>query len=758
MKKKIFFLSSVALLAASCTNEIIEEGPAQNGAVKGISFKMAEGDETRGMVTDEYKSFFYAELDRVGIYADKVKKDGTDVTNYGTMATYKATKSTGNPLLTGIADDEILSYWSSYANNQSASFFIVYPKDATVTYAADKFTITPSVNLAAQSMSTDGTMNFDSRLMFDYITGMKPQYSYNSVGETLEMNLTSPLSMLYFSFQDIKNYPAFGMLSTITLNATGAKYTKDGNEVAVEGSPLTFGTDASVVVAADETYTVNNGTDPGKEIVLTVNKAIENGAKQNMFTLTKTAKIKDGDKTYDLTDSYKITYKFANVDLVYNKKASSAAWVANAAYGMPSADGLSIANEFPYIVTRGTKNSDGTPKNDRVLYINKGKVTDIDDKDSKVINWTDANTFYKKTPEAAAATENFVAFTEIQEIIVNDGADVLTAEDWAVIGKMTNVKTIKVLNSTKEVHKDKLDDLNKLTYIDMQNVTILHETSFKGASLQTVKLPSFDFSVSRAVTEAILKPGSLQVLDMSGTKSMKQEFPKEGMTLMNYDQLTTVTVQDGVVLGPEAFRGCTALTTVNGYVKLGGYGAFQGCTDLTTIKIDESTKIYDNTFLDATSLAEVKSSTGGALTPATIGVSAFENTKVNVDLTASVTIGANAFKGNKALKGAKPEGKNLFCLEVAAQTVGVDAFYGCTALEYVKFTNLNTVEAGILAGTTLKELKFANVVSFANGVNSATFGTPLQTTLFIHEDQAYVAKKLTISKSVSVEFNTIVEE
>lgn len=741
MKKKIFFLSSVALLAASCTNEIIEEGPAQNGAVKGISFKMAEGDETRGMVTEEYKSFFYAELDRVGIYADKVKKDGGNVTNYVTMATYKATKSTGNPLLTGIADDEILSYWSSYADNQSASFFIVYPTDATVTYDTDKFTITPSDDLAVQAMSGDGTMNFDSRLMFDYISGKKPAKSYHSVGETLEMQMGSPLTMLYFSFQDVDDYE-FGNLQTITLKATSAFYEKGTTKTDVAASPLTFGTSASVVVNKDKSYTVDNGTNPGSQIVLKVNKDIENGAKQNVFALTKTGKIRVEGVDYAKNDKYQITYVFDKVDLVYNGKTSSAAWEANAAYGMPSAAGLKIAAEYPYIVTRGT----ALNSNDRILYINTGAVKNIDNNAGTAIVWNDTY-----------ATGE-VAFTEIKEVVINQNADALTADDWAVIGKMINVEKITIKNNTEEVHKDNLDNLNKLTYIDMQKVTTLHETSFKGASLQTVKLPSFDFSVSRAVTEAILKPGSLQVLDMSGTKSMKQEFPKEGMTLMNYDKLTTVTVQNGVVLGPEAFRGCTALTTVIGYVKLDGYGAFQGCTALETIKIDESTKIYDNTFLDATNLKEVKSSTGGALTPATIGVSAFENTQVNVDLTASVTIGANAFKGNTALKGAKPAGKNLFCLEVAAQTVGVDAFNGCTSLEYVKFTKLNTVEAGILAGTNLKELKFANVVSFATGVNSATFGTPKNTTLFIHEDQAYVAKKLTISNSVSVEFNTIVEE
>lgn len=740
MKKKIFFLSSVALLAASCTNEIIEEGPAQNGAVKGISFKMAEGDETRGMVTDEYKSFFYAELDRVGIYADKVTKDGNDVFNYATMATYKATKSTGNPLLTGIADDEILSYWSNYASNQSASFFIVYPKDAAVTYASDKFTITPKDNLAVQEMSKDGTMNFDSRLMFDYITGKKPAKSYHSVGETLEMQMGSPLTMLYFSFQDVEDYD-FGKLQTITLNAIGASYEKNGKQSAA-ASPLTFGTDATVEVKKDKSYTVNNGTNPGSQIVLNVNQTIENGSKQNVFALTKTGKIEVDNVDYVKEDKYQITYVFEKVDLVYNGKTSSAAWEANAAYGMPSAAGLNIAAKYPYIVTRGT----AVDSNDRILYINTGAVKDIDNNAGTAIVWNDAY-----------ATTGEVAFDEIKEVVINSNAAALTDDDWTVIGKMTNVEKITIKNNTTAVTGDKLDYLTKLTYINMQKVNTLYETSFKGASLETVILPAFDFSVSRAVTEAILKSTSLQVLDMSGTKSMKQEFPKEGMTLMNYTNLEEVTVQNGVVLGPEAFRGCTALTTVNGYVKLGGYGAFQGCTALTTIKIDETTKIYDNTFLNASNLTEVKSSTGGVLKPATIGVSAFENTKVNVDLTASVTIGANAFKGNTVIKGAKPAGKNLFCLEVAAQTVGVDAFNGCTALEYVKFTNLNKVEAGILAGTNLKELKFANVVTFATGVNGATFGTPANTTLFINPAQAYVAKNLTVNQ-ISVEFNTIVEE
>lgn len=746
MKKKIFFLSSVALLAASCTNEIIEEGPAQNVAVKGISFKMAEGDETRGMVTDEYKSFFYAESDRVGIYADKVTMGGADVTNYGKMAEYKATKSTGNPLLTGVNDANTLSYKASYGKNESASFFITYPTTATVEYAEKKFKITDFNTLEDQAMTTDGTMNFNARLMFDYITGMKPEKSYHSVGETLEMNLTSPLSMLYFSFQDIKSYPAFGELNTITLNATGAKYKKDGKDVEAAASPLTFGTGAKVVVAADGTYTVDNGTTPGTEIVLAVNKAIENNAKQNMFTLTKTAKIKDGDKTYDLTDSYKITYKFANVDLVYNKKTSSAAWAANAAYGMPSADGLSIANEFPYIVTRGNK------ANDRVLYINKGKVTDIDDKDSKVINWTDANSYYD-------SKENYVAFTEIKEIIVNDGADALTADDWTVIGKMTNVEKITVLNATTEVTGDKLKNLAALNYIEMKNVTTLYSNSFSGSNLVTVILPAYDFSTSRVITEAILKPASLKVLDMSGTASMKQQYPKDGMTLKDYIKLDTVTVKDGVILGPEAFKGCSALTTVTGYVTLGGYGAFENCTELTKVSIDESTKIFDNTFAGAAKLANVYKKDGKtAIQPTVIGASAFRGTKTNIDLTLSTSIGADAFNGCTALKGAENKIKGIYELVVNAATVGANAFKGCTNIQYIQFVNLEKVEAGILNGTNIVELKFAKVVTFANGVDAATFGNHEGTTLFINPAQAYVANTLKVNNISPVVFKTIVEE
>lgn len=744
MKKKIFFLSSVALLAASCTNEIIEEGPAQNGAVKGISFKMAEGDETRGMVTDEYKSFFYAESDRVGIYADNVTMGGASVTGYGSMAEYKATKSTGNPLLTGVNDANILNYKDNYGKNESASFFITYPTTASVAYADKKFTITGFNTLEDQAMTTDGTMNFNARLMFDYITGMKPEKSYHSVGETLEMDLTSPLSMLYFSFQDIKSYPAFGELSTITLNATGAKYTKDGKEVPAAASPLTFGTGAKVVVAADGTYTVDNGTTPGTEVVLTVNKAIENNAKQNMFTLTKTAKIKDGDKTYDLTDSYKITYKFANVDLVYNKKTSSAAWAANAAYGMPSAAGLSIANEFPYIVTRGTQN------NDRVLYINKGKVTDIDDKDSKVINWTDANSYDSK--------ENYVAFTEIKEIIVNEGADALTADDWAVIGKMTNVEKITVLNGTIEVTGDKLKNLAALNYIEMKNVTTLYSNSFSGSNLETVKLPAYDFSTSRVITEAILKPAYLAVLDMSGTASMKQQYPKDGMTLKDYTKLTTVTVQDGVILGPEAFKGCSALATVKGYVALGGYGAFENCTALTNVSIDD-TKIFDNTFAGATSLANVYKKDGKtAIQPTVIGASAFSGTKTNIDLTLSTSIGADAFYGCTALKGAENKDKGIYELVVNAATVGANAFKGCTNIRYIKFVNLELVQAGILNTTNIVELKFAKLVTFAKGVDDATFGDHTNTTLFINPAQEYVANTLKVNSISPVVFKTIVEE
>lgn len=742
--KKLFLLSSAALFAASCTNEIIENTPASNNEAKGISFTLVENDETRGMVTEDYTSFFYAELDRVNIYADKAETYAGDaLSGFNSAKVYKATKSKGNPYLTGINDNNIIKYKDTYAANESAAFFVVYPSNTTdaeyVKYDSDnkKFTI-KATDISAQAISSDGTMNFDNRLMYDFVGNKKPEKSFHSVGETLELNLVSPYAMLWYAFTDVENYTAFGKLNTITLANNGAEYIKDGQTKAATASAVavkggTYTVDMNDAVTASSLTTSDN-------IVLSVNQEIKNNQKFNMFVNTKDAKHKDGSNTYTKTDKYKITYVFEHVDLIYNKKTSSAAWNANKVYSMPNAKGMTIADEYAYILTRGTAGN-----NDRVLYVNKGTVASI--MKNNEIQWTDSREI-----------DGLVDPKEVAEVIINTGATALNDDDWKAIAKMTNLKALTIKNATAEVPAETIKSL-ALTYVNLQNVTKIHETSFAASKLETVIMPKFNFAASKTITRATLKEAYLKVLDMSGTTSIKDDFPYEGMSLSGYTLLKDVTVYPGLIAGPESFKGCTALTKVTGYVTLSGYGIFEGCTSLESVSIDESTEIYEFTFNGATSLEKVYQKDGKtAIQPTTIGIQAFRGTNANIDLTKTVTIGQSAFFENTALKGTETyTGSGKYLLIVNASTVGKYAFQS-TPVQYVRFDNLTTVENGILNKTVMSELKFANVVSFAKDVDDKVFGSSTENTkLFVQKGQETVGNKLKANNK-EITFSTIIKE
>lgn len=740
--KKLFLLSSAVLFAASCTNEIIENAPASNNEAKGISFTLVENDETRGMVTEDYTSFFYAELDRVGIYADNAKayKGGAALNGFSEVMEYKATKSKGNPYLTGINDDNIISYKDTYAANESAGFFVVYPSNTTTTYnTADggQFTI-DATDLTTQNVSSDGTMNFDKRLMYDFVGGKKPEKSYNSVGETLELNLVSPYAMLWYAFTDIEDYTAFGKLQSITLTNNGAEYVKDGNKKTTESSPVAVESGKFTVDKNDAVKSRSLTT--GNSITLNVGQEVKNNQKFNMFVNTKDATYKDGSNTYTKTDKYNITYVFEDVDLIYTKKTSSAAWKANAVYSMPNAKGMTIADEYAYILTRGTAGN-----NDRVLYVNKGTVASIM-KDNK-IQWTDSR-----------QADGKVDPKEITEVIINAGATALNDADWNAIAKMENLSKLTIKNATTEVPAETIKGL-ALTYVNLQNVTKIHETSFAASKLETVIMPKFNFAASKTITRATLKEAYLKVLDMSGTTSIKDDFPYEGMSLSGYTLLTDVTVYPGLIAGPESFKGCTALTNVTGYVTLSGYGIFEGCTSLESVSIDESTEIYEFTFNGATNLENVYQKDGKtAIQPTTIGIQAFRGTNANIDLTKTVTIGQSAFFENTALMGTETyTGSGKYLLIVNASTVGKYAFQS-TPVQYVRFDNLTTVENGILNKTVMSELKFANVVSFAKDVDDKVFGSSTENTkLFVQKGQETVGNKLKANNK-EITFSTIIKE
>lgn len=778
-------------MMASCTQEELIPSESAQDVVKGIVFESAGESATRGELEKgedgQYRFFWYAEEDRINVYASNVVAAASNTTGAGVAtdaafaspykpAVYKATKS-GNYGLFTAQDD---ANWINFANNGKIVTIATYNADVNA-IAAKKETVKVDnvdtevtknvseiqVNAVIGETQT-APLNYVAAPMLSKTEGSREK-SYHSVGE--RMNLDFYRIFPVAAFSGVQGNDAFnadlGKLKSVTLVSTSTvKPTDDHNALA----KANFAGKATYTVKYNDNGTVKSEsttdvTGGASEVKVKVGAAGETWTSDKrvymaLLPVDRTVTKGDGSDPKQAIEKMTIKYEYENVTLEQNVSTSKD-WIAShKIIPMPTLD---IEKDFPYIVTEDIdKIKDGVQ---RKLIVNKGNVKDAFFSDDRIDWQCGTGTTYVNGSNTYPAVD----VTQITEVEIRANVNALTADDYAKLNKLTNVTKLVVKNATTTITYNALSALSYLAELQMDNVTTIQYTNeadkntpVNTAKLATVKLPKFNFADNKEITTAILNSSVLTTLDMSGTPSMKDVHPYDGMSLAGYTKLATVTVQDGVVLGPESFKGCTALTTITGYVILGGYGAFEDCTSLTTISIDENetNKIFDKTFKNAINLTNVFKKDGKtAIVPAIIGDNAFESTQANIDLTATTSIGKSAFKNNSALRGAVfgAAGSSKYQLVVNATTVGESAFDGATSLQYVKFNNLQTVNKYILANTTMDELKFVKVFTFAEGVKNKVFGTTTNTKLFVNPAQEYSGNTISANGN-TITFKSIIEE
>lgn len=207
-------------------------------------------------------------------------------------------------------------------------------------------------------------------------------------------------------------------------------------------------------------------------------------------------------------------------------------------------------------------------------------------------------------------------------------------------------------------------------------------------------------------------------------------------------------------LGARAFKGCTALTTLNWkgsgatsyitdnrvYIPTTNAipeSAFEGCTSITTVVCRYTTKIAygTNSFKGCTSLVRL------SIYSRDIGESAFENCPLSTSVTfnsgsanVNIAIKAKAFKnssltsiilsattnytiaissiGESAFEGCASL-TSISCPEVTE--IPVNAFKGCTALTTPSFEKATSIGESAFEGcTSLASVTFANVTTIGN--------------------------------------------
>lgn len=804
MKKSFLFFASAALLA-SCSSDLFESDSYQASNHKGITFEVVENAATRGLTEEvggAFKSYFFAEQDRINIWSDNAligSAPGTSTAWTLAPAVYKATSSTGNPRFTSIDDANVLNF-KAWNNSPSpvGKFFVAYPTGQTVANVDGKFNVTPNINLQEQTM--DGYMNFNSRLMYDYAEAKKADGSVKesniSVGERVEMQLKSPLSLAAFYIKDIHGYKLmFGKLNQVMFTALGNEPlipAKEDQEIIVEqedliniggkwylkvdctphyptlavtgaaveipvgsgnyylastcekvGGVYVLGEnsekctnpDAEDTTAEPTSWTAGGSEHYAGEVISHVayndyfsfNPADETVSYVNMSEgapMVKRAKlnitnvdIKNNDmmNLYVLPTSghdesnmarYTITYKFDKVDLSYVKETK-----ANFKADGGLKFGLEIAEQFPYIVTKGT---DG---NNRTLIVNKGNLKQIFD--GNMVKWTDEY-----------ATTGKVDPTKITSIVINENvAPITSTEEWNLLNKFTSAVFLEILNSTpKLVNVKGLDALQTLhaPYVQevgqnafdsgiagslqtliLTNAATIATQSDNFTQLTNLDLAAYTFTDNEAVTPDVFfnanTKTSLKTIDLRSVTSLAPVFGYERNILFtDYTALQKITLNAvGTKISANEFKGCTSLATVIGVVDFGtATSAFEGCTSLSAVNV-KGTVIPASAFKG--SKVKVIKVGGDQIVPTYVGASAFEGNEAvtSIDLKNAATIEANAFKNASNFVG---KGKNgvvtLIVNEVAAS-----AFEG-TAVVRFQLLNARTTKSKSLASTALKQIKY----------------------------------------------------
>ena len=755
--KKILFCAGLVALATSCTQDETISLDVQKQNAKGITFEIVEKVDSRVQYDQEegaWNPFWYAEQDRIAIWANGVDVDCTTNTSTDSLdgsywkdfigataaaptAYYKATSSTNKANWTAVDDENMLNFIKS--DKKGAKFLAVYPYVAgsSLTLAGESVsgtdvndTLIVAGALSSLSAQTIKTAKGWNEEIFMVAGAARTQDEvFESVGEKMALVFSHATPVMKFGTKGLTaDYQkAFGNLKKITVKTLGYDKNADGDWTDagdIKPSPLYYTNGAIQVTDSANwkaeyvsTTAVPADSTTNNSIVVTIGSV--DGLAWSDAALAPVAVAPTKRSNYG-TNGERITadFEFANITIQVEKKNVTKDCVVGKNF---QAITLDMA-DYAYLVT----NADATT-NLRTLFVNSGDFSGIiktnADGDTLGIDW-------------AAATNGTVAFNEIGTIVVAKEV-VLDAADFKVMNKMIAATNLTLKGNTT-IPEAAMNEMSKLHTIDLPLVTSVGVGAFDADSLGTVKMPAYKFN--EAANACLLDTVNLVTLEM-GADAMNAGFPKTGLTLKGYTKLETVKVNDGIELGPNAFAGCTSLKTVTGKVNVTGTDVFNGCTVLDKVVL-ANTNIPAGTFTDCVALKNVYyGSTSKALVPVEIGNAAFKNTKVNLDLTATTVIGDNAFEGVTTLVGKKYSSVNpQIVLTVSAATIGKEAFKS-TAMTLVEFTGATKIYNGIFTGNNvLEEIKF--VKAFTCPVNNpvnTTFGTTAANTkLFVAKDQTGV--------------------
>ena len=685
-------MGAVALLA-SCNKQLDTQN--DESAAKGIVFSVQEQDQTKAQYNpleeNVYDRFFwYAETDNITIYYKNAGVIGaapfySSVYDENNSVAYKATRSAYDGVFTAKDGANILTFVpktsapADASKAEPASFLAYYGNhptpaaNATVT----KFNIpAPATNAYTQSKK-DGSDIAPYIMMLAEQKNVAPASnwdSWNNPTQNIKLYFDRPHTALMFQ---TKNYDAsiYGALNSIKIELKGQK-NEDGNIIAGPGK-IYFGTGATYEISTKKTT-----LGAGNSSILTWNNGGFPWADDAIAYLP----IDTVKRNY--TETYEITYTFANVTLKKSATTSSN-WPTNPS-NFVKAKVLDMQEE-PYIVTNDQKS----------LIVNSGTLAGIIDQTGNNIVWAAGN----------------APISGVEKIVVNAE---LSNSDLALLKKFTGLKNVTLAKNKNIPNKTFVPASGtiQLNYIKFNEVETIASGAFNAQTgLTEVYLPKWNGSVeSNDTFKNLFKNTVVSKIDVSGISVIGDTFENSLPSFSGFTALTSVTLKDGVLLRANAFKGNSSLVTVNGKVDLIGESAFEG----TAIKkITVLGNITANAFKDCTSLEVVIAQ------PTVIEPYAFSgaNNLKTLNVSKLQTIGAGAFKNcsgfgkGLTITGTSDKGVDgLVFPELLA--IPAYAFENCAASSYdfAKVSSVSGDKALSIQAPTGKKIRFQSSFSLNGDV------------------------------------------
>lgn len=770
MKTKLFYVSALALIAASCSQTEMEQlgqNPNIKDEGKGIAFiaNVNSDAETRGDFEQSGNLFYgkwFADKDAIGVFYKNntsVKPmhsaTGQNVNSGSWMGLlenstetqafkFRASASGNNGYFVADSEDDMLALSGSWTDINKPTFRAFYPYNEKDYVATSNITLPDFSNVNQETADGYGVMN---KMFFVSESSFEGEYDANdnSVAKdrfNLDLKRVHPVVWYQVKIGDLsvtnevykRDYPfgfdsRYGKLKTVTLKAKG------NNEKSINPSKLTFNSDDAWDIAYDELIissaisdkTIANpkgfvkGSADDAQEAITVN--LNNGAglewADNYTVFMPVANI---DRTEfvenDVDETMSATYTFEKIQIQKDKDTRSNAWTGDAWVAYPSSKGYELYEDNYTVYMNGS---------DYVLEINK---------DFNLAEVFDASGYVTNTKKGDG---NNIAKSEIKHFVskvaLNDDAD------YAFIRTMTGLTNITLLEN-EEIPAGAFSGLSNLVYLNLPKVTTVGDNAFPDNKYTDVYMGSYNFEDEEGtnqldVRNTLLKAESLERADISGVTTIGVLFVQNQYpTFMNFTKLQEIKVQDNVILATAAFRGCEALTKVDGTVVLNATSnsQFANCVQLATININ-GTVIPEAAFSGCKLLTTV-SNGDAAVVPSYIGESAFAQTKLSdIDLSTATTIGKSAFEGCTSLTGGDDK-----TLTVGAAThISDRAFYGCNQLQNITFEAATSIGADILnTASAIKKIEFKQVFKLNTTPTKEVwcFGSVTNTKqLFCHKDQ-----------------------